>query len=145
MSTTLVYEHTISFDISEMGIHLYNDNALHLLIMENPKQGVRALVRKLKQEFKNEKSRELEISEESLMTEIWGHHFFEKIYLPFRGIVKVLFLQKIVNRLDTSLKEYDCGEVGFDPNRWLWDLLSHFNGFFSLFLNDSSVDKQRVE
>ena len=137
MSITKVSRQSISYTLSENGIHLFNDEALHLLIKENPKQGVRQLVKNLKEHFKTEKGRDLKISDESLQTEIWGHYFFEKLYIPFRGLLTFFFLKKIVNRLDKSLLEYDCGELGYDPNRWIWDTLSVFNGFFSLFLRDN--------
>ena len=137
MSTTSVLGQTISYSLSENGIHLINDLALHQLIRENPKRGVKQLVKNLKNHFKIEKGRKLKISDESLKTEIWGHYYFEKIYIPFRGLLKFFFLKKLVDRLDISLQEYDCGELGFDPNRWIWDILSGFNGLFSSFLRDS--------
>lgn len=137
MSTTPVLGQTISYALSENGIHLINDAALHQLIRENPKQGVTQLVKNLKNYFKLEKGIKLKISDESLKTEIWGHYFFEKIYILFRGLLKFFFLKKLVDRLDISLQEYDCGEPGFDPNRGIWDILSRFNGVISLFLRDN--------
>ncbi len=136
MSTTRVFKQIISYSLSKNGIHLINDESLHTLIKENPKQGISQLVKTLKEHFKTETNRELKISDESFKTEIWGHYFFEKIYIPFRGILKLLFLNKVVNRLDLSLQEYDCGELFYDPNRWIWDVLSSFNRLFSLFMQD---------
>ena len=137
MSTTKVFRHTISYSLSENGIHLINDLALHQLIRENPKRGVKQLVKNLKDHFRSKKQTELKITDESLKTEIWGHYYFEKIYFPFRGLLKFFFPKKLVARLDLSLEEYDCGEQGFDPNRCIWDILSKFNGLFSLFLRDN--------
>lgn len=141
MSTTKVFRHTISYSLSETGIHLINDEALHLLIKENPKKGISQLVKNLKEHFRTESKRKLKISDESLKTEIWGHYYFEKMYNPFRGLLKFFFLKKLVDRLDLSLEEYDCGEPGFDPNRWIWDILSRFNGLFSVFLKDNSQEE----
>ncbi|WP_367915477.1 hypothetical protein [Leadbetterella sp. DM7] len=137
MFTRTLFNCTITYSFSDAGIHLISDPELHRLMKNYPEKGVRELAEALKTHFGEVKKRPLNISTKSLVTEIRGHYYFEKLYPPFRRLLQVIFLQKLANLVDKSLKAYDCAEAGKDGNRKIWDFLSHFDRVFSWFLRDS--------
>ncbi len=130
---------TISYTISDHGIHFNNDDALHELIKQSPKTGVKLLVKEVKHQFFLQNNRELQITDESLMTEIWGHYYFEVLFNTFKWIPKMFSFTKLIQLIETSTKEYDCAEKGTDPNRFIWDFLSYFKPIFKLFLRDKPL------
>lgn len=135
-----VFSHTISYTITDQGIHLINDFPLKSLIESFPLNGVLKLVNVLQKHFEEINGRPLKITTESLKAEIWGHYYFERIYPPLRSILNFISLNKLVNKIDTSILEYDCAELGTDPNRRLWDFLSHFNFLFSRLVSDKPIN-----
>lgn len=138
MFSLTIFNYTITYSFTKAGVHLISDAELHLLIRNYPVKGVNQLAEDLKTHFEKVNQRPLKISAKSLGAEIRGHYYFEKLYPPFRWLLRFFFLSKITNILDTSLKEYDCAEAGTDPNRKIWDFLSRFNGLFSFFVRDSN-------
>lgn len=136
MFTLTIFNYTITYSLTRTGVHLISDNGLHQLIRNYPVIGVNQLAEELKRQFEEAKKRPLKITKKSLAAEIRGHYYFEKLYLPFRRLLRFFFLRKITDLLDTSLEEYDCAEAGTDPNRKIWDFLSRFDGVFSFFVRD---------
>lgn|GEM_PF-1225482 len=137
MYTLIIFNYTITYSLTDAGVHLISDAGLHQLMRDYPVKGVRLLAEELKKHFEEEKKRPLKITVKSLVTEIRGHYYFEKLYLPFRWLLRVFFLHKIARILDNSLKAYDCAEAHIDGNRRLWDFLSRFDGLFSFFARDA--------
>lgn len=131
-----IFNYTITYSLTKTGVHLISDMELHGLITRYPVKGVNLLAGDLKKHFEEINQRALNIGPKSLATEIRGHYYFEKFYLPFRKILRFFFLHKITDILDHSLKAYDCAEAGTDPNRKIWDFLSHFDRLISFFLRD---------
>lgn len=136
MFTLTIFNCTITYSLTLTGVHLISDAGLHQLMRDYPVKGVRQLAEELKNHFEETKERPLRITEKSLVTEIRGHYYFEKLYLPFRFLLQIFFLRRITAILDKSLKAYDCAEAGTDPNRIIWDILSRFDGLFSFFVRD---------
>ncbi len=138
MFSLIIFNCTITYSLTKAGVHLISDAELHRLIRNYPVKGVSQLAEGLKRHFEEVNQRPLKIRAKSLGAEIRGHYYFEKLYLPFRWLLRVFFLNKVADILDTSLKEYDCAEAGTDPNRKIWDLLSRFDGLFSFFVRDKT-------
>ncbi|MBX2953800.1 MAG: hypothetical protein KF870_14960 [Leadbetterella sp.] len=136
MFTLTIFNCTLTYSLTDAGVHLISDAGLHQLIRTYPVKGVNRLAEELKKHFEEVKKRPLKITTKSLATEIRGHYYFEKLYLPFRRLLRFFFLQKITDILDNSLKAYDCAEAAVDGNRRLWDFLSLFDGIFSFFVRD---------
>lgn len=136
MSTLTIFGCPVSYSLTSAGVHLISDAGLHCLIRNYPVKGVHQLAEELKKAFEEARERPLKITAKSLAAEIRGHYYFEKLYGPSRLLLRFLFLHKITDVLDTSLKEYDCGEAGSDPNRRIWDVLSRFDNIFSFFVRD---------
>lgn len=141
MFSLTVFNCIITYSLTKAGVHLISDAELHQLIRNYPVKGVNQLAEDLKRHFEKVQKRPLNISARSLGAEIRGHYYFERLYLPFRWLLHVLFLQKIAAILDKSLKAYDCGEAGTDPNRKIWDILSRFDGLFAFFVRDNGARK----
>ena len=137
MFTITLLGHTITYSFTKTGVHLISDMELHRLITQYPLRGVNRLAKALKAHFEEVQQRPLQIASPSLAVEIRGHYYFEKFYLPFRKTLRFLFLHRITDILDNSLKAYDCAEAQTDPNRKIWDFLSWFDGLFSFFMRDS--------
>ena len=136
MFTLTIFNYTITYSLTGAGVHLISDMELHQLISAYPEKGVRKLAEDLKKHFEEVKKRPLNITVKSLATEIRGHYYFEKMYLPFRWLLRLFLLRKIADKLDNSLKAYDCAEAAIDGNRKIWDFLSLFDGLFSFFVRD---------
>lgn len=136
MLTLTVFNCTITYSFTNAGVHLISDEELHRLIRHYPLKGVDQLAEDLKKHFEELNKRPLNITEKSLGAEIRGHYYFEKLYPPFRWLLRIFFLRKISDILDNSLKAYDCAEAGIDGNRKIWDFLSRFDSIFSFFLRD---------
>lgn len=92
------------------------------------------LVDTIKSDYLAYKGKDLTISKDSLIIEIWGHIYAG--YLARR--IKKLLRFKLTNQVaDFVLKRsdcIDCGERGIDSNRFLWDFLSNFKSMLLFFI-----------
>lgn len=113
----------LTFNITEHGVHLFNDKSLHDLMDVNPVEGIEKLAILLKNEFHLTQNRPLKISNKSLAIEIWGHFWFERLYLKIPHLFRILGLSE---RIEKSMTEFDCAEYPIDNNRFVWDILSIF-------------------
>ena len=105
-------------------IHLQTNLAEHTL----------RLVQQIKIDYQLLFGISLNITDESLMIEIWGHLYASK----FADILQELIKLKVIENLTEVVKQrsdtIDCGEADVDSNRKFWDVLSKFNDLIIKFL-----------
>ena len=78
--------------------------------------------------------KELDINNDSLIVEIWGHVYASYFARAMKNLIKLKLVENIadfiINRSDTI----DCGESEVDSNRKFWDVLANFKGIILTFL-----------
>lgn len=117
----------IKVKLGENTIHINNkEDALNKWIAADPETATDRLVEAVKAAFFRENRRHLEISDDSLAVEIWGHIYFEKFVDYIDDLVKLKLVRKLVFPVRKICATIDCGEAGHDSNRWFWDLLAPF-------------------
>lgn len=107
----------IEYSIDTNSIHIVNDNLFQYFI-ERDEENAWSFVREVKYHFREVNHRNLRISDRSLVVEIYGHILPDKIadFIPF-GIGDII---------QAKTEVIDCGEEGFDSNRFLWDIIAGF-------------------
>lgn len=111
-------------------IHITNDDALWQLIHANPVKNTYQLVDEINSVFLEKNKRDLEISRDSFAVEIWGHVYADH----FAGVIDKLTNLKIIEPIQKYCAVIDCGEKGYDQNRWFWNLLAPFAGIIGKLL-----------
>lgn len=136
--TIPVHNNHITAFITKYGVHILNDDAFHKMMQACPATGTELLATHLLASFRKIRQRELKISRNSLIVEIWGHYFSERILLPLKKILPASIFGKIIERIVRSLEQIDCSERRYDGNRFIWDMLSPFKRVigFILFRNN---------
>ncbi len=107
-------------------VRIDNNERLWVYINTHPPEKTKALTGWIQQTYAEAFGGRLEISDHSLMMEIWGHIYFEYFLLRNERLGKFFFPFGLYERLVASCEAIDCGERGLDGNRWLWDLLGIF-------------------
>lgn len=129
----------ISFSVTRYGVHLQHDASLHRLIKYIPVSGTGLLSEQLKEKFRDVNHRDLGISRNSLVMEIWGHYYFERVFKHTQWLLSASFLFPLKDRLIKATREFDCAEWPIDTNRWLWDFLAFFTPLCRIFLRDRAI------
>ena len=105
----------IEYRIDTHTIHIVNDDLFQRYI-DQKEENAWKFVREVKDQFKKENHRNLRITDRSLVVEIYGHILPDKIadFIPFG----------IGNLIQDKTEVIDCGEEGFDSNRFVWDKIA---------------------
>lgn len=92
------------------------------------------LVNYIKQDYFLLMGKELDITNDSLIIEIWGHAYASYFARAMKNLIKLQLVENVadfvINRSDTI----DCGESEVDSNRKIWDVLANFKGIILTFL-----------
>lgn len=105
-------------------VRIENNEELLAYIGESPNMRTRQLVNAIQEIYIQSYGSRLGITDNSFITEIWGHTYFEYTMLRNERLGRFLFPFGLYKRLVDSCKVIDCGEASIDGNRWLWDVLS---------------------
>lgn len=105
-------------------VRVVNDGALKRLVWAAPRENTRELAERIRADYRQWSSRELAISENSLMAEIWGHMLVERYALRFRKLVNISITNKVLRFLLERMAVIDCGERRIDRNRFIWDRIA---------------------
>lgn len=120
-----IASHMITIDISNVGVHIYGDESLQALMLDNPLQHVINLADAAKNEFEKIHHKLLRINTQSLIVEIWGHYYLLQRQLPrLQWMHRYKLTKFIIIRLENSAMVYDCATFPTDKNRWVWDILA---------------------
>ena len=114
----------IQISFQENSVHIVNDKELWQLLSADIENRTAALAHNIRNDFEETYKRALEISEDALVVEIWGHVYFEYFALAIQNLFKLKLIERMVESAVTYSELIDCGEKGYDNNRWLWDMLA---------------------
>ena len=117
-------ESLIQVKFQENSVHIVNDKELWQLLAEDIENRTTALAQEIRKDFSLQYKRELKITEDSLIVEIWGHVYFEYFALAIQNLINLKLIESIVSSAISYSELIDCGETGYDNNRWLWDILA---------------------
>lgn len=107
-------------------IRITNNRALKLAIQAHPEKSVDLLVRSIQEDYLLHNNKMLLVTSDSLVVEIWGHIYFEYFLLRYNKLLQFILIFGLYGRFRKSCEVIDCGELGKDPNRRLWDVLTPY-------------------
>lgn len=111
-------------------VRVYSDKALWTFLNNGAAAGFELLAETVKNDYLTAFGKALDITNDSLIVEILVHVYCDYLGLRFNRIVKIKFIQNLVNKLLERAEVVDCGERSVDGNRWVWDLLARYKKTF---------------
>lgn len=111
---------------TEQSVHIRNDAVLEQLLAVETETVTDQLVAALKSRFRDLYGRELDITDNSLAVEIWGHLYTGQLAEALEELLPLLPVTAITTKVLEYCEVIDCGISGHDSNRALWDLLAPF-------------------
>ena len=115
-------------------IQIKKPKALQKFLSSDIEYRSEVLVNYIKQDYFLLFDKELAITNDSLIVEIWGHVYASYFARAMKNLIKLKLVEDfadfIINRSDTI----DCGETEVDSNRKFWDVLASFKGIILTFL-----------
>lgn len=124
----------IKVDLKRGLIRVYSDKDLWNYLDVDVTLRTLELTQFIKKDYENEFQISLNISDNSLMVEIWAHVYSDYFGLLIKRYLKIKWIQNLLQKGIERAEIIDCGEKKLDSNRLIWDLLSHFKPIISLFL-----------
>lgn len=79
-------------------------------------------------------NKELAISNNSLIIEIWGHVYASYFAKAVKNLIDIKLVDNFANFVIKRSDVIDCGEADIDSNRKFWDILANFKGIILTFL-----------
>lgn len=110
-------------------VHIINNKDLWTLLENDTETRTMVLVTWIKEQYRFFFDKELEITEDSLAVELWGHVYFEYYILAVKELIRLQLIENFLERILKVSEVIDCGESGFDNNRKLWDMLAPHKSF----------------
>ena len=119
--------HGIGLKFEPHIVRIRNDEILRFFLTHQ-KAACQRLANAALKAYRLKYGTELDISQDSLATEIWLHYRIKRISLMLEGTRLGLFqrpaFRNFLDKVLVHMAVIDCGERKCDNNRWLWDLLS---------------------
>lgn len=110
-------------------VHITNDKGLWTLLEEDIESRTTAFADWIKAQYQSFFQKELDITTDSLVVEIWGHVYFEYYILAVKELLKLKLIAGFLENILQASEVIDCGESGLDNNRKLWDMLAPHKAF----------------
>ncbi|RBQ03289.1 hypothetical protein [Pedobacter miscanthi] len=120
----------ISVALEPKLIRVYSNAALWKYLDGMANSRFELIVNTIKADYEKEFDKPLDISTNSLIVEILVHVYCDYLGLSFNRIVRVKWIQNLVEKLLKRAEVVDCGEKSVDSNRWVWDLLAGSKSLF---------------
>ncbi|WP_231459664.1 MULTISPECIES: hypothetical protein [unclassified Pedobacter] len=134
----------IKVSIQEGLIRLKSDKALWTYLDGATLERTLSLVKLIKADYINEYKRALNISNDSLVVEIWAHVYSHYFGLLINRNNKIKWLKKLLAKGINRAEIIDCGEKQIDTNRWFWDLISVFKLPISWFTPKNIANRKLI-
>jgi len=107
-------------------IRIASPQALQEFLSQDIELRSKILVNYIKQDYLNFIGKELAISNNSIIIEIWGHVYASYLAKSVKKLIRLKLIQPTLNLIIERSDTIDCGEKEVDSNRWIWDLLTNF-------------------
>lgn len=125
--------HHLLVEFQPQLIRIKKPRALKKFLSEDIELRSEILVNYIKQDYFLIIGKELDVANDSIIIEIWGHVYAGYFARAMKNLIKLKLIENIadfiINRSDTI----DCGENEIDSNRKFWNLLANFKGIILTF------------
>jgi len=118
-------------------VRIVNDAALWQLVAAGDIRLVDALAEEIGGIYRETYREELRIAHDSLVVEIWGHVYCEYFALVLERLLQLKLIDRLADKVIGYCEMIDCGESGYDHNRWFWDMLAPFRSLIARLLPDA--------
>ncbi|WP_316826916.1 hypothetical protein [Pedobacter miscanthi] len=125
-------------------IRVYSNAELWQYLDGKADSRFKLMVEVIKADYKTHFGKVLAISNDSLIVEILVHVYCDYLGLSFNRMVRVKWIQALVNKLLKRAEVVDCGEKSVDSNRWVWDLLAGSKSFF-IYLLPKNLNAKNIK
>jgi len=115
-------------------VRIIGHDQLLKFLKANLSEHTQQLVMHIKTDYQSSFGTPLNISDESLAVEIWGHLYASKFANVLQELVKLEVIENLTERVKQRSDTIDCGEADVDSNRKFWDVLSKFNNLITKLL-----------
>ena len=137
MPTEKIYDlsgHQLLVVFSDQLIQIKKPHHLKQFLSSDIKNRSEVLVNYIKQDYFLLFNKELDITNDSLIIEIWAHVYASYFARATKNLIKLKLIEKAANLIIKRSDTVDCGESDVDTNRKIWDILSNFKGIILTFL-----------
>lgn len=115
-------------------IQIKKPRALKKFLSEDIELRSQVLVNYIKQDYFNFTGKELMVSNDSMIIEIWGHIFASHFAKAMKNLIKLKLVEDAADFIIKRSDYIDCGENEVDLNRKFWDLFANFKNLIIAFL-----------
>lgn len=137
MPTEKTYElngYSLPVIFKDKVIQIRGSEALQQFLTEDIDNRTAVLVALIKSDYLLRTNSALEVDDDSMSIEIWGHVYASQMAEAIKNLIHLKLIEQmadfVIHRADTI----DCGEKEIDSNRVFWDLLTNFKGLILTFL-----------
>jgi len=109
-------------------IRIASPQGLQKFLSQDIEMRSEILVNYIKLDYLNFIGKELAVSNDSIMVEIWGHLYASYFAKSVKNLIRLKFIRSTADLIIERSETIDCGEKEVDSNRWIWDLLANFKG-----------------
>ncbi|TKC03303.1 hypothetical protein [Pedobacter cryotolerans] len=137
MPTEKIYHlsgHKLLVVFRDQLIQIKHPHYLKEFLSSDIKNRSEVLVNYIKQDYFLLFAKELNVSNKSLIIEIWAHVFASYFARAMKKLIKLKLIERVANFIIKRSDIIDCGESNLDSNRKLWDVLANFKGIILFFL-----------
>ena len=115
-------------------VQLRNPKDLKKFLSSDIENRSEILVNYIKQDYFLHFGSELDVSNDSMIVEIWGHVFASQVASAVKKLIRLDLVEDLADFVLKRSDVIDCGESEVDLNRSLWDLLANLKGVIVTFL-----------
>ena len=119
--------HWVTVEMSQGLVRIANDRGFKKAVSVQPRDRLVSLIDSIRVDYERAFGRPLAIRRDSLVVEIWGHLYAERLLLKYKRFFQVFLIFGLYKRFLRSCEVFDCGERHKDRNRWLWDRLAWYS------------------
>jgi hypothetical protein len=92
------------------------------------------LIKLIKTDYVHFANKELDITDDSMAVEIWGHVYTSRLAHALKRLIQLSLIENFADFVLKRSDVIDCGESNVDGNRKFWDALAHFKTIILSFL-----------
>lgn len=132
--TISIRSHNIQCELELHMVRVTNDDELKTLLAQDTEAATSELASKIKEEYLKQFGVDYKVSENSVLVEIWGHVYAEKMAEAIKSLSPLKLVNTVADKIIYHCEVIDMGERGHDENRFVWDGLAPFKSLFASFL-----------
>ena len=125
--------HHLLVEFQPQLIRIKKPRAIKKFLSEDIELRSEILVNYIKQDYFLIIGKELDIANDSIIIEIWGHVYASYFARAMKNLIKLKLVENVADCIINRSETIDCGENEIDSNRKFWDLLANFKGIILTF------------